>query len=613
MLCRKSGEKMRTNNFHTIVILPCRIVNTLWSIAFMMGLVLFIVIKSARAATYYVDENHHLASDSNPGTQNLPWLTIQHAADVAEAEDVVYVKEGIYNERVVPQNSGETGKKITFKALPRRSVTMWGFYTIYSDYLRIEGFKITTDSSLTGWTERYGIFIRSNYVEVVDNYFYDMVGTIQGYWGDPWPKMVYIADNRIYYCQSGIGIIGYNWLVENNEIERLIQRDGGDCDYSRFFGENIIIRNNYFHGTKMDEIGSAHVDFFQTFDNNGEHVRNIIIENNVGYTCHQGFMGSASYYNNSSDIVFRNNVFAHCWAWGLCVHEIKNIRAVHNVFVDIEYHGAGFRSGATGIVRNNIFYDGGSNYWASQGGSVTGSRNLLYRTSGSIDTSDYPNDIVNVDPIFVNSFDNDYRLQESSPAIDSGAPLTAVHEDDIGSGIILKVADAGYFQDGWGMQDIGVQSDWIAIGEAYNVVQISSIDFETNIITLESPISRSDGDPVWLYKDSDGTRVLYGSAPDIGAYEYGQHANNNGYLVVVYPNPCRVYRGENIITFSGDLSAGDNIKIFDMGGKIVHNSGNLLATTYQWNVSEIASGIYLFVVKSADGQKQRSGKIVIIR
>lgn len=46
---------------------------------------------------YYVDKNNPNASDSNPGTENFPWLTIQKAADTMEAGDTVYIKEGIYN------------------------------------------------------------------------------------------------------------------------------------------------------------------------------------------------------------------------------------------------------------------------------------------------------------------------------------------------------------------------------------------------------------------------------------------------------------------------------------------------------------------------------------
>jgi hypothetical protein len=82
------------------------------------------------AATYYVDRNHPLASDANPGSQSLPWLTIQHAAQVAVAGDTVIVKTGNYPERVVPAHSGSPGSPITFRAEPRRSVSMYGFYTV---------------------------------------------------------------------------------------------------------------------------------------------------------------------------------------------------------------------------------------------------------------------------------------------------------------------------------------------------------------------------------------------------------------------------------------------------------------------------------------------------
>lgn len=65
-----------------------------------------------------------------------------------------------------------------------------------------------------------------------------------------------------------------------------------------------------------------------------------------------------------------------------------------------------------------------------------------------------------------------------------------------------------------------MQADWIAIGTVGNVVQINSIDYATNTITLASPMTWSDNASVWLYKKSDGTRVLYSTAPEMGAHEY---------------------------------------------------------------------------------------------
>ena len=136
-----------------------------------------IPVTSSSSNTYYVDLSHPNASDGNPGTETLPWLTIQHAADVLSAGETVIIKPGFYSERVIPQTTGELGKMITFQASPAKSVTMWGFNTVHADYLRIEGFNITTDISLIGWDEKYGIFIHSDYVEVVNNYFFNLTIT----------------------------------------------------------------------------------------------------------------------------------------------------------------------------------------------------------------------------------------------------------------------------------------------------------------------------------------------------------------------------------------------------------------------------------------------------
>ncbi len=382
------------------------------------------------AATYYVDQNHPQASDDNPGTEEAPWLTIQHAADVVQAGDTVLVKTGFYPERVIPQNSGAAGQRITFRAQPRRTVTMYGFYTVNADYLRIEGFQITTHESLVGWTERYGVFVRSDYVEVVDNYLYDLrAPAIQGYWHEPYPQAAYVAGNQVYRCQQGLGVTGYGWIVEQNEVERLFDHGGGDCDYSRFFGDDHLIRGNYFHGTDFDEIGSAHVDCFQTFDNNGEFGHDVTIEGNLCQDFHQGFMGEAHYYHDISRITFKNNVFVHGGAWGLCVEDISYLTAIHNTFVDIQYHGIGLRGDYANyaVIKNNIFYDTGSSYWFPEGSGSIGDYNLVYASQAPPVSG--PHDLVGVDPRFVDLAGDDFHLQSTSPAVDAGEALAEVDVD----------------------------------------------------------------------------------------------------------------------------------------------------------------------------------------
>lgn len=177
-------------------------------------------------------------------------------------------------------------------------------------------------------------------------------------------------------------------------------------------------------------------------------------------------------------------------------------------------------SGATIFALNNLWYqsvhptNGGDSavYYAAAMASVTHDYSLWYNVPDVAETND-----VNGDPLVTDGSTCDFTLQSMSPAIDTGGPLTTVHADDTGSGTSLIVTDAQWFQDGWA----GVDPDYIAVGTVGNTVQISSIDYGTNTITLAGGISRTPGsDPIWLYRKSDGDYVLHGAAPEIGAFEY---------------------------------------------------------------------------------------------
>lgn len=93
----------------------------------------FAISPSVRAVTYYVDQSHPLGSDNNPGTEALPWKTINHAATVLQAGDTALVKEGTYDvgaspgwavPAVNPSHSGTPDNPITFRAYPGHKVTI---------------------------------------------------------------------------------------------------------------------------------------------------------------------------------------------------------------------------------------------------------------------------------------------------------------------------------------------------------------------------------------------------------------------------------------------------------------------------------------------------------
>src|SRR4030067_3194162 len=52
--------------------------------------------------TYYVDNRNTRAADTNPGTKELPFLTINKAAQVLHPGEGVVIMTGVYRERVAP-------------------------------------------------------------------------------------------------------------------------------------------------------------------------------------------------------------------------------------------------------------------------------------------------------------------------------------------------------------------------------------------------------------------------------------------------------------------------------------------------------------------------------
>ena len=59
-----------------------------------------VAVKQVQAATYVVDQAASEAADTNPGSEEKPFKTVQHAADVAKPGDTVYVMAGKYEERI---------------------------------------------------------------------------------------------------------------------------------------------------------------------------------------------------------------------------------------------------------------------------------------------------------------------------------------------------------------------------------------------------------------------------------------------------------------------------------------------------------------------------------
>ena len=380
---------------------------------------------------YVVDQNHPKASDENPGTPEAPWKTIGKAAATVRAGQTVYVMEGSYPEQIKVAHSGAEGKPIVFKGLPRHKAKVGvdakgsvAFSTAKCNYLSLEGFLVV-DGDI-------GVKIESDHVSVVDNRF-ENVKSVAVYNTTTTETdkavCVYVAFNEIYRCGKGLVFGGSNWVVERNEVNRLISYGRGDCDYTRPFGANQVLRWNYFHGTEIKEVAGSHVDGFQVFDNNNELAHDILIEENVVCEFHQGLMMETYYHpGNIKNWTFRRNLFFHhpefkSWGfWGLC-GACENLVANGNTFIGTNSGGGSLN------VRfdNNLFYGCLYSFDVKKHKNCTGQGNLIYYRGKEIDPkglshnpTDYSKGVLNKDPLLQNLSGSNLRLKKGSPAIGAG-------------------------------------------------------------------------------------------------------------------------------------------------------------------------------------------------
>ncbi len=388
----------------------------------------------ALGATYVVDQAASGAADTNPGTEEKPFRTVQHAADAARPGDTVYVMAGKYDERVKVKAGGTEGKPVAFVAMPRHSATVGGF-DLDASYIRVEGFEITADKPATA------VQLRASHCEVLDNYIHDMMVGVSGTVGKPsadgntrdYSAVAHnrIAYNKVYHSEYGFILGGEDWLVENNEVSRLFMYASGkqydDCDYSRFFGKGCIQRYNYYHGSIREEIKTAHVDCLQTFTVNGEIAQDLVFEHNACFDFHQMCMvESAPHIGSVRGWTFRHNIVSPNspmmrGGWGPDIIQTPDVTIENCTISTVNWATIGLRGkeSTNGQIRNNILceaeraVDDRMDFPAS---NPRIEHNLTFKTA----PLEGEMNINGQDPLFVDAQQRNFRLRKGSPAIGAG-------------------------------------------------------------------------------------------------------------------------------------------------------------------------------------------------
>ena len=520
-------------------------------------------------STIYVDlqigvsscTNYTAASRSCGAGADTAYSNFAGAAAAAGPSDVVSIRAGTYNERLVPINSGTLGNEITYRNYNQESVVITGSLRPAIDltnrqYIVVEGLDIIN-------VDRWLYLVNAQNNIIKNNTFRSATDASGG------SKTGIFLNNATFNkilnntiddnASDSIAIVNSNRnVVEANTFSKATH-----ALWAIRCGNYNIIRGNYFHNAiqKNGEVYDCDGQAGNTKYNATK--RNLIEGNEFAYTPSSG---NASPWSGiqyaGQDGIIRQNTFHDTVGPGLRMaiygaeaqYNTGN-RVYHNVFYGTDYAGVFIEVGGTmvdNVFKNNAFmkslfvandtrwswwvntvagkpvqvmtgrldgfeFDTNAFFNAQAGESwlmTYGWRNQVWSQQQDLSwwETNYPQLIKNSieqDAAFIDEANRDFRLSSSSPLIDAGAFLTRTVNS--GSGKIMTVADASYFYDGFGIP--GEAGDTIQIIGQSVTATIVAVDYTSNTITLDRNLTWTNGQGVTL--------KFNGTAPDIGAFESG--------------------------------------------------------------------------------------------
>ncbi len=403
-------------------------------------------IVPANAATYYVAPD---GDDSNPGTIDQPWKTIDTAVDELGAGDTLYFRAGTYTTAhwfdVESYAAGTADEPIILTAYPGEEVILDYSSLASGDPIWLKGQHVVFSGFEVTGSPHYGITVTGKYVTIANCVLHDNA-------------------NDAVKILSSAGHVTVTGCTFFNSTHNCI-----DC-----FGSYTDIHHNYFieNANAMVMKGGSHGNIvhhniFSQASPLGGHVDwpSCLIS--------VGGWSTLSYKKGEwecEDTLVYNNLIINNAAGGIYFWEARNCAAYNNTIYNAEGQygisvfgngddGSGQRHPSVNVtIKNNIIITVGDRARGTlyvAGGSEVGficDNNLYWRedevqkfvygatikTDGrvTVDLADFrahfgtDANSLWADPQFIDAVNNDFHLSPDSPVIDAGVYELGVPSDD---------------------------------------------------------------------------------------------------------------------------------------------------------------------------------------
>ena len=396
---------------------------------------------------FYVAEN---GEDSNSGSVDQPWRTIQYAAEMIVAGDTVFIRDGVYKEQVSTIRDGNSvNGYIVFSAYPNETPVLDGtdvtkirdtcFFVSHS-YIKLTGLQICNwDTGI--WIENCG--------------------------------NVEISDCEVHSVDFGIGAADgvHDFVLNSVEMHHFTfygfdasPSGGADC-YNGIFNDCIahtckdptqnVDGFALGHGTQHDFVFNRCV-VYDVFDGFDISARDTTLNSCAAYDCLNGgyklwqdnvtLVNCLSYHNENTNveldwdgdpgtITLRNCHFVDSKSYNIWVENPNDHLHMYNCIIACSDNiGLAFEQMGTTNYRGdyNIFHNDNADRAIVVGSEDEFSINQIAAADWTTYSGQDQNSLVSLDPeseLFIDLSKWDLHLREGSIAIDAGTSENAILVD----------------------------------------------------------------------------------------------------------------------------------------------------------------------------------------